>query len=276
MHLNRISTLEVVLTSQCNLRCGYCYQTAKKSRSMDWSTLRAGLDRLLASTARSVTVAFIGGEPLLEFPLIERAVAYLNEMRRPDLQVHLSVITNGTLLNDVHGEFFAANDFELQLSFDGVPEAQDLRGRGTFHQLDRLVDRLRQAHPDYFAHRVRVATTLTPQTIGWFPDSIAYFCAKDIRDIVISPEFTATAWHTERIAELDRAFARVFETIVDHYHRTGHVPLEAWRDSRAPASTAQISKTGSPPPVMRRGPQASSITRAGNTRRTANAPSVST
>src|SRR6516165_2741707 len=139
MRLDEISALEVVLTAACNLRCSYCYQTEKKARSMEWSTLRAGLDRLMSSKARDVSVLFIGGEPLLEFGLIQRAVRYLETLRQADRHIRKTVITNGTLLQDEHLAFFATHDFRLQLSFDGIEAAQDIRAPGTFKRLDALV-----------------------------------------------------------------------------------------------------------------------------------------
>jgi len=238
MRLEQISALELILTAACNLRCSYCYQTNKNARSMQWPAMRAGLDLLLASTATNVSVLFIGGEPLLEFRLIERAVTYLDKMRRPNMRIRYTVITNGTLLGDEHAAFFASHDFELQISFDGVTDAQDLRGPGTFTDLDTLVDALRERNPDYFARRVRVSTTLTPQSIVWLADSIAYFCEKGIREVRVSPDFTTRDWCTERITELDRAFARVFDTVVTHYNRTGHIPIGLWRNTSTPARSA--------------------------------------
>ena len=43
---------------------------------------------------------FIGGEPLLEFPMIQRAVAYVEARRPPRPAVHYDLITNGTLLGE--------------------------------------------------------------------------------------------------------------------------------------------------------------------------------
>ena len=115
---------EIILTAGCNLRCSYCYQNDKKARSVDWDTLRASLDLALRSRHEKVNLLFIGGEPLLEFALMQRAVAYVEEAKACHKRIHYEIITNGMLLAEQHVEFFAAHDFDVQLSFDGVPAAQ--------------------------------------------------------------------------------------------------------------------------------------------------------
>src|SRR5512144_1709717 len=88
-----IQALEVVLTADCNLRCAYCYQNAKRPRSMSWDTLRGALDLLLRSHCPEVEVLFVGGEPLLQFPLIRQAVAYVRTTRPRGKTVRYTLIT---------------------------------------------------------------------------------------------------------------------------------------------------------------------------------------
>lgn len=220
-----LERVDVVLTAGCNLRCGYCYQNDKKARSMDWETLRASADLLLASQQPEVRMLFIGGEPLLEFPLIRRAVEYIESARRPGLAIRYNIVTNGTLLREEQATFLVEHDFEVQLSFDGVPSAQDLRGPGTFAVLDGLLDRLRQQHPAFFAEKLTVAITLLPATIPLLADSIEYFLGKKMRQIAVAPALTHHPWRDEMMAELDSQFARIFRASLRHYRRTGEVPL---------------------------------------------------
>ena len=224
--------VDVVLTAGCNLRCGYCYQNDKKPRSMDWETLRASADLLLGSRQPEVRMLFIGGEPLLEFPLIRRAVEYIEAARPPRLAVRYNIVTNGTLLREEQAAFLVEHDFEVQLSFDGVPSAQDLRGPGTFAVLDRLLDRLREEHPVFFAERLTVAITLLPSTIPFLADSIEYFLGKKVQQIGVSPALTHQPWRDEMMTELDGQFARIFQASLLHYRRTGEVPFGLFRRER--------------------------------------------
>lgn len=225
-----IETLEVILTAGCNLRCQYCYQNDKKARRMEWETLRASLDLLLASRRRRLTVVFLGGEPLLEFPLLRRAVEHVRANRRPGRRVGYYLITNGTLVGDEETRFLIRNRFDLQLSFDGVPVVQALRGRQTFAVLDQLLDRLREEHPAYFRKRLKIAMTLTAATLPHLADSVAYFLRKGVPEVELTPVATHDPlWRREMIDELDQQFSRVFALSLRHYRRTGEVPFVLFR-----------------------------------------------
>ena len=203
---------------------------------MDRDTLRASADLVLASERDEVSLLFIGGEPLLEFPLIERAVAYIEERRAPPQKIKYQVITNGTLLTDEHVDFFADHDFEVQLSFDGVEPAQDLRGRGTFARLDALLDRLRVEKPVFYSENLSVSVTLVISAVRHLADSIGYFLDKQIGEIAISPSITfEPGWRLESIDELDGQFSRIFTRLVDLYDRTGDVPLVLFRRHHDPS-----------------------------------------
>src|SRR5260370_15814782 len=98
MNQPSIKVLEVILTAQCNLRCGYCYQNDKQARRMEWDTLRSALAVALASRSRTLEIRFIGGEPLLEMPLIRRAVQFVEQRRARNREVIFSISTNGVIL----------------------------------------------------------------------------------------------------------------------------------------------------------------------------------
>jgi sulfatase maturation enzyme AslB (radical SAM superfamily) len=225
-----VQALQLVLTAQCNLRCSYCYQTDKKNRQMDWSIARAAIDRLLASRRSEVEVLFIGGEPLSEFSTIVRSVEYIAERKRPEMSIRFAVVTNGLLLGETETEFFVKNGFHLQLSFDGVPGAQRLRGEHTFDKLDALLDRLHETNPYFYTRQLKIASTVLPETVQWLGDSVEYFLHKGVGNLSLAPQITGSAdWKPHRITELENAFDRVFRVSLEHYRRTGQVPLECFR-----------------------------------------------
>jgi len=226
-----LRALKLVLTAGCNLRCSYCYQSDKKNLRIDWDIVQAALDRLLASPRSDVQLLFIGGEPLLEFPTIERAMAYVAAHKRADMTVRPSIITNGMLLGERETAFLVAHRFLVQLSFDGLPPAQRLRGQHTFEKLDALLDSLRNRHPGFYEHHLRVNITFMPGTLAYLADSVDYFLfEKRVQNLTLTPQMTTAAdWHPERIAELEQAFARMFRSSLRRYRETGDVPLETFR-----------------------------------------------
>ena len=232
-----LRAVKLVLTAGCNLRCSYCYQSDKKSRSIEWAVVQATLDRLLASRRSNVEVLFIGGEPMLEFPTIQRAVAYVEAQKRADMSVQYATITNGLLLGEPQIDFLVEHQFDVQLSFDGLPPAQRLRGQHTFEKLNALLDTLRDQEPAFYDHRLRINITLVPATLQFLPDSVEYFLFdKQVQDLRVTPQMTTAAdWRPERINELDRVFAKIFRLSLRRYRETGQVPFQTFRKTGPPA-----------------------------------------
>ncbi len=192
------------------------------------------LDLLSSSNRRRADVTFLGGEPLLGYPLIVRAVRHLGRRfpakRRPDCLI----ATNGLLLTPRRLAFLERHRVNIQLSFDGVAPSQDLRSPGSFAILDRLLDRLSLQHPAYFRRRVMVAVTVTAPAIPHLADSFDYLLRKGVRDIAIGPAMGHPRLSQAQAGELDRQLGRIFRQSRRHYQETGRVPLRLFR-KRAPA-----------------------------------------
>ncbi len=63
--------LALSVTSDCNLRCRYCYaRGGESSASMNWITARRAID-VMAECFDGFKIQFTGGEPLLNLNLIE-------------------------------------------------------------------------------------------------------------------------------------------------------------------------------------------------------------
>ena len=244
-----LRSLDVIVTSDCNLRCAYCYQDAKTPGLMTWGVLRPALDLLLGSPRSCVTLLFIGGEPLLGFPLIRQAVRYVESRRRRDLDVEFAIATNGTLVGRAEADFFAHHDFDLQVSLDGGGDVQQLRGAGAGAAIEVLFERLRRDHPAYFARRLSVGTTLLARTVPRLSESVDYLLAMGVPELAMVPALTHQPdWRPERIDELTEQFAEAYRSSLRYYRRTGLVPLQLFRRGAGPrrrrASRAWLCGSG--------------------------------
>jgi sulfatase maturation enzyme AslB (radical SAM superfamily) len=227
------SSLGLVVSADCNLRCAYCYLDRKHPRQMTWPTMARALDLVASSRQRRADVTFLGGEPLLGYPLIVRAVRRLGRRfpgaRRPEY----TLATNGLLLTPRRLAFLERHRFSIQLSFDGVPAAQDVRAPGTFGALDRLLDRLRLRHGRYFRRKVMVAVTVTAPAIPHLAESFSYFLSKGVADIAIGPAMGHPRLSASQTRELDRQFMLIFARSLEHYRAAGRVPLRLFRNTTA-------------------------------------------
>ncbi len=168
---SRMLTLE--LTHRCNLDCTYCcfgkhysryrhHDAKAMSREIAEQAIRYHLD--MSNSGRTVT--FYGGEPLLEFDLLQHCVAYAERYSRETGREmpRFSLTTNGTLLTDEILHFFVEHDFSVLISLDGDKESHDRfrvfkgSGRGTFDVVEKNMLRFIELYPEY--HKRGISLTL--------------------------------------------------------------------------------------------------------------------
>jgi uncharacterized protein len=167
-------------TEDCNFRCRYCvyedrYGTWRKrsKRTMEWEVARRAIDDFLdhsdyyGSLAQTGGIAFYGGEPLLNFPLIEQCVAYVRRKVKNGPPFH--VTTNGSLLTGKIAEFLASEGFRISISLDGPADIHDRcrifpDGTGTWKVIMRNLQQFLEKYPEYEANgKLSVNTVLTPE-----------------------------------------------------------------------------------------------------------------
>lgn len=140
----------------CNLDCTYCFYLEKEKLypgTKHWAMEDETLERYVqayieAQPGDEVHFAWQGGEPtLLGVEFFERVVE-LEQKYACGKQVHNALQTNGTLLDDRWGAFFAENKFLIGLSIDGPRELHDCyrvdKGQApTFDRVMRGIDVLK-------------------------------------------------------------------------------------------------------------------------------------
>lgn len=131
-----ISIMLKPASSNCNLRCKYCFYNDLSSHRempshgmMSEQTLRATLKKAFDFAGHDrVMLSFQGGEPLLagkEFFLkLHDIIRELNVNRAP---VSIGVQTNGTLIDDEWCRIFKRGGYLVGLSLDGDEVADSLR-----------------------------------------------------------------------------------------------------------------------------------------------------
>jgi len=251
-----VRSVEVVLTTACNLGCAYCYQNVRTERSMSWRVLRRALDLVSSSNHPNPEINFYGGEPVLELPLIVRAIEYLEKNQTAGGRVGTSVFTNGTLLDRGTRRFLARRGIATQISLDGVEAAQELRAPGTFARIDRTLARLNDEHPEFLRDRCSVSITLSSSNVGHLAESFAHLLDRDICEIVVAPLVTHDGgWQPHTLELLADQIAEIACSSVDHFRSTGKVPFVSFkrpgdgesREDSAPAMCSAV--TGRNPTV---------------------------
>lgn len=110
-----------VVTNQCNLRCIYCQAQDHhhlEKGMMSPETGRRAIDVALQSANHALSFEFQGGEPLLNFPVIQDMVLYA-EQKREEKRIDFTVVSNLSLLTDEMADFFAEHHATICTSLDG-------------------------------------------------------------------------------------------------------------------------------------------------------------
>lgn len=140
-----------VVTTACNLKCVYCQANNGRRKPTDFmseETARNAVDIALSSPQSTLTFEFQGGEPLLNFPVIQKIVEYA-QSRKGSKNIEYTIVSNLSLLTDEMIEFFKKYRFSISTSLDGDEELHninrpDRNGKKTFDLLMKQVSRLRE------------------------------------------------------------------------------------------------------------------------------------
>lgn len=166
--------LQMLMAEGCNLGCRYCYQwrngTNQKGTLMPWNVARTAVDYLMwrSGGRKDLQVTFFGGEPLLNYPMIKRVVAYCKKLEKvTDRKFVFELITNGTLLTPDVVDFLVKHRFLLFISLDGWKEMHNynrpaLDGKRDLHEV--IVRHATYANEQFEKHglpRIKVRANLT-------------------------------------------------------------------------------------------------------------------
>ncbi len=184
-HTNGIHYDSVVLflTNECNLRCKYCYASAGEHpvRQMEWETAKAGIDNIFTgirtNNLRHAALGFHGGgEPSMNLPLLKKSVEYFKNLAAENnISYEIAGAFNGFWNSSVR-EFIINNFTDLSISFDGLPEIQNLNrpakgGKGSFTKVSETLKELDKAG---FKYGIRL--TATDETLHSLYDSVSFIC----------------------------------------------------------------------------------------------------
>lgn len=127
-----VKALCLHIAHDCNLACKYCFAEEGEYKGrrglMSYEVGKQALDFLIANSGnrRNLEVDFFGGEPLMNFDVVKKLVAYGRELEKlHNKNFRFTLTTNGLLLNDEIMEFLNKEISNVVLSIDGRKEVND-------------------------------------------------------------------------------------------------------------------------------------------------------
>src|SRR5262249_30836884 len=162
---------------------------------MEWAVAQQAIDRLLAAAEprSAVTIAFLGGEPLVNRALVRRATLYAEaQSAAPDVTPRFSITTNGTLLDSSDADFFDAHRFAVTISLDGVGAVHDRQRpfRGGGGSYERILKRIAPLLEGRGRMHVSARVTVTPRS-GDLAATLDHFIALGFHSVGFAPVLAA-------------------------------------------------------------------------------------
>ena len=167
------------ITNKCNLNCIYCYANNKNNKDMDFKTAKNSIDYLL-SLDNKLKIQFTGGEPLLNFKLIEKVIDYCNNYYNGC--VEYAIQTNATLINEKIAERIKELNIKVGVSIDGLEVNDTLRPYkdGKPSTLDTIRGMyILKSHDIPFG----ITAVVTNKNLPYLEDFIKYLIAFGVKSI---------------------------------------------------------------------------------------------
>lgn len=167
--ITKVRNIAIEVSNDCNLRCSYCYGEGggygKQAKMMTKETAKKCIDFLIENGDHKypLGIIFFGGEPLMNFEVMEYVVTYCNQ-KKDELGVEFTygMTTNATLLTPQILNFIEKNHVIITISIDGSQKHHDTNrvyanGKGSYHIVERKIEDLLKK----YASRVRARATIS-------------------------------------------------------------------------------------------------------------------
>lgn len=154
---SNIYKLMILPTYQCNLRCWYCTQEHRRMRlsADDVERIKKHISYYLTHhPIQQLMLSWFGGEPMLEFPIIEEISRHAKKCCKDlSLEFRNTITTNGTLLGRECLEKMRELNFSFfQITVDGAQEEHDqtkvLKGRSSYEIIMKNLCLIAEVLPD--------------------------------------------------------------------------------------------------------------------------------
>jgi uncharacterized protein len=192
--LAEFTSLHIFVASlRCEHSCPYCQVSRQSSDrdayDMSSETAALGLESVFRSPSTNVKIEFQGGEPLLNFDLIEEVVLQAkarNEVAQKNLG--FVIATNLALLDDRVLDFCRAHDVFISTSLDGPADLHNKnRPRPDRNSWELATEGIRRVREELGVDRVSALMTTTRSSLGRVREIIDCYVEQGLTSVFLRP-----------------------------------------------------------------------------------------
>jgi len=181
---SKTSKIILSTTYDCNLFCKYCFvKGGERKIYMSKNLALAALNTTLKNDIDRIIVHFFGGEPTLNFNVLETCVNFLKDK---GVQTEFEITTNG-IVNDKKIDYLLNKNFLFSVSLDGPPDIQNYH-RPTAHNSEsysKVVSTIKRVLSN--TDELRIRTTITSKSVERMDEIVEHFHGLGISFIHFEP-----------------------------------------------------------------------------------------
>ena len=227
---NGVKALCLNIAHDCNLACEYCFASKGDYNTnrglMSEEVAHRALDFLAAHSGnrKNIEVDFFGGEPLLNFDVVKKAVAYGREIEKQgNKKFHFTITTNGTLLNDEIIDYLNETMDNVVISLDGRRKVNDTMryDRGGHGSYDRIVPLARKLVEKRNGKQYYIRGTFTAKNLD-FAEDVFHIADLGFNEVSVEPVVgTGSELHLNEehiptiLAEYDKLARKYLDYVAD-------------------------------------------------------------
>lgn len=206
------NNIQLMVTRRCQLRCLYC-PVKKNNKDMSEDVMYRAVDLIFTSSQNDLRIDFTGGEPLLRFDLIKKAVIYAKKLAvKTKKNISFYMVTNLILLNDEIATFLAKEDFSLELSLDGDEQFHNCYKKGKDPKINPYRLTIKQLKK-VFKYKIKHAAVCVAgiDTVKYLYQNITHLIKLGIREIGINYAL-GSSWDEQSQREFFRQLSLVYKS----------------------------------------------------------------
>lgn len=184
-------------SSDCNLRCGYCYchREENKRHSMSLEILEITLRKFINEYPGFISFCWHGGEPLLSgLDFFEKTCEIQKKYKAENQIIENRLQTNATLINQEWASFFKEHNFKVGVSIDGPKWLNDRQrlfesGHGSYSKTTKGINILRENGIPF-----SVLFTVTRENVKYPKEIYEFVVEEKFATVKFNPCFGNNKW----------------------------------------------------------------------------------
>jgi len=189
-----------VVTLRCNETCVYCHASRANmdqvQTDMTPEIAEKAVELALRSTSPFITIEFQGGEPLVNFPVVQHVCEYAGR-RAQELgkQLQFTMVSNFALMDDAKLDFLIAHRVQLCTSIDGPEQLHNAQRKlptmdahqRAVHWIRRINRRYEDMGLDPTLYHVEALLTTTRETLPRWKEVVDTYVGLGCKALFLRP-----------------------------------------------------------------------------------------